>query len=103
MVAGILLFVVLVDCVLSAYLLARVRGYRAEVEIMIDNNKAMSEALLAAAAALDGTNASSVIPTPSSTAAVADSELVSDAKNVLASATPEELAQARAVLESLGL
>lgn len=105
MFAGFLLFVVLVDCVLTWFLLARVKGYRREVEIMTDNNRAMSEALLAAAAALDGSNASAsaVLPAVSPTSGVTDSELLQDAKGVLASASPEDIAQARAILDSLGL
>lgn len=104
MVAGILLFVVLVDCVMTWFLLARVKGYRREVEIMTDNNAAMADALRAAAAALSGGSAApAVLPSVSPTAGVSDSELLNDARDVLANASPEDLAQARALLDSLGL
>lgn len=104
MVAGILLFVVLVDCVMTWFLLARVKGYRKEVEIMTDNNVAMADALRAAAAALSGGSAApAVLPAVSPTAGVSDSELLNDARDVLANASPEDLAQARALLDSLGL
>lgn len=99
MVAGILLFVVLVDCVLTWYLLARVKGYRGEVALMEDNNKAMADALRAAAAAMAGDARPVTLPS----AGVPDADLVKDAKDVLANASPEELAQARQLLESLGL
>lgn len=104
MVAGILLAVVLVDCIITWFLLARVKGYRAEVEIMTNNNQAMADALRSAAAALSAGGAQPVqLPSVSPTTGVSDAELAVQAKGILENATPEELAQARAVLEQLGL
>lgn len=95
MVAGLLLFFVLVNCVLTAFMIGRWRGVREEIKLM-------DEALAALRAALADAGNSDVDSVPPSPVAV-DASMVSDAKSVLASASPEELAQARALLESLGL
>ena len=96
MVAGLLLFFVLVNCVLTAFMIGRWRGVREEIKLM-DESLASLGALLA-----DAGNSDTVPVSPSPVAGV-DAGMVADAKTVLASASPEELAQARALLESLGL
>lgn len=96
MVAGLLLFFVLVNCVLTAFMIGRWRGVREEIKLM-DESLASLGALLA-----DAGKSDSVPVSPSPVAGV-DANMVDDAKSVLASASPEELAQARALLESLGL
>ena len=94
-IAALLLVVVIVDTVLTAFMVGRWRGVREEIKLMTDALTSLG-AMLADAGKSDSV-------TPTSPFAGADADIVSSAKDVLASATPEDLAQARAVLESLGL
>lgn len=101
MFAGILLLVVFVDCIVTWFLLARVKGYRSEVEVMEENNKAMADALRAAAVAMGGAPSPAVLPAVASD--MENDALLEDAKGVIANASPEDIAHARAILDQLGL
>ena len=91
MIAGILVLLVLVELVVSVYLLTRWRGLMKEVTMLERSYDALCKAV-------------SGLPTDDSgTTSSASAEHSSDAVEVLQNATPEQMEAAADILAKLGL